>query len=90
MERDGSAHVAIRLTPRASRTEIVGPRGDALAVKVTAPPLDDRANDALRKLVAKAVGIPLRDVEIVRGRKGCDKLLRLRGVGAAEATKRLG
>jgi uncharacterized protein (TIGR00251 family) len=88
-ERDGSAQVAVRLTPRASREEIVGPRGGALAVKVSASPVEGRANAALRRLVAKAVGVPARRVQIVGGQTGRKKLLRLEGVGAAEAAKRL-
>jgi uncharacterized protein (TIGR00251 family) len=82
--------VTVRLTPRASRTEIVGPRGNALVVKVTAPPAEERANEALRRLLAKAVGIPPGRVKIVRGQKGREKLLRLEGVRAAEAAERLG
>jgi uncharacterized protein len=81
--------VQVRLSPRASRTEIVGPRGDALAVKVTDPPVDDRANVVLCKLIAKRVGIPPGKAQIMRGQKGRDKLLLLHGVGAAEAAKRL-
>jgi uncharacterized protein (TIGR00251 family) len=81
--------VAVRLAPRAAREEIVGPRGAALAVKVNAPPVDDRANAALRKLIAKAVGIAPSRVQVVRGHKGPNKLLRLQGVGAAEAAERL-
>jgi uncharacterized protein (TIGR00251 family) len=88
-ERNGSAHVTVRLTPRASREEIVGPRGAALAVKVNAPPVDDRANAALRKLVAKALGIAPNRVQVVHGHKSQNKLLRLEGVGAAEAAERL-
>jgi uncharacterized protein len=79
----------VRLTARASRTEIVGPRGAALAVKVNAPPLKDRANDALRRLIGKAVGIPPSRVQIVRGHKSRDKLLQLKGVAANEAARRL-
>ena len=82
--------MTVRLTPRASQNEIVGPRGNALVVKVTAPPADDRANEALRKLLAKTVGIPPGRVKIVRGQKGREKLLRLEGVRAAEAAERLG
>jgi uncharacterized protein (TIGR00251 family) len=89
-ERDGSAQVAVRLTPRAAREEIVGPRGGELAVKVNAPPVDDRANAALRRLIAKAVGIAPRRVQIVHGERGRTKLLRLEGVKAAEAAKLLG
>jgi uncharacterized protein len=79
----------VRLTPRAPRTEIVGPRGAALAVKVNAPPLKGRANDALRRLIAKTVGIPPSRVQIVRGHKSRDKLLQLKGVAANEAARRL-
>ena len=81
--------MAVRLTPRASREEIVGPRDAALAVKVNAPPVEDRANAALRKLVAKAVGIAPGRVQIVRGHKNPKKLLRLQGVSAAQAAERL-
>jgi uncharacterized protein (TIGR00251 family) len=81
--------MAVRLTPRASREEIIGPRGGALAVKVNAPPVEDRANAALRKLVAKAVGIAPSRVQVVRGHKSPNKLLRLEGVGAAQAAERL-
>jgi uncharacterized protein (TIGR00251 family) len=88
-EHDGSAHVAVRLTPRASREEIVGPRGSALAVKVNAPPVEDRANAALRKLVAKAVGIAPSRVQVVGGQKNAKKQLRLQGVSATEAAERL-
>jgi uncharacterized protein len=72
----------VRLTARASRTEIVGLRGAGLAVKVNAPPVQDRANDALRGLIGKAVGIPPSRVQIVRGHKSRDKLLQLKGVAA--------
>jgi uncharacterized protein len=79
----------VRLTPRASREQIVGPRGDALAVKVNAPPVQDRANDALRRLIAREIGIPPSRVRIVRGHKSRDKLLQLKGVAANEAARRL-
>lgn len=81
--------MAVRLTARASRTEIVGPRGAALAVKVNAPAVQDRANDTLRGLIAKEVGIPPSRVQIMRGHKSRDKLLQLRGVAANEAARRL-
>lgn len=79
----------MRLTPRASREEIAGPRGDALAVKVMAPALEDRANHALCRLIAKRLGVASGRVELARGKKGRDKILRVRGIGAAEAAERL-
>jgi hypothetical protein len=55
-ERDGSTLLAVRPTPGASRDEIVGGRGDAPAVKVTAPAIEERASRRLRKLIAKTCG----------------------------------
>jgi uncharacterized protein len=81
--------VAIRLTPRAAREEIVVPRGGVLAVKVSSPPVRDRANAALRRLIAKEVGIPPSRVQIVRGQKNREKVLQLEGVSAADAARHL-
>jgi hypothetical protein len=82
--------VAVRLTPGASRDEVVGPRGDALAVRVSAPPIEGRANERLRKLLAKACRVPAGRVRLVRGQKGRDKLVRIEGLPAAEAARRVG
>jgi uncharacterized protein YggU (UPF0235/DUF167 family) len=88
-ERDGSAQVSVRLTPRAAREGIIGPRARVLAVKVSSPPVRDRANLALRKQVAKGVGIAPSRVQIVHGRKNREKVLRLEGVSAVDAAKHL-
>lgn len=73
------AKIEVRLTPRASRDEIVGYRDGVLACRVTAPPVDDRANDALRKLIAKALGVAPSRVRIERGARGRTKLLSVEG-----------
>ena len=88
-ERDGSALVRVRVRPGANRDELVGERAGALLVRVTAPPVDGRANDALRKLVAKAAGVPASRVSLVSGASARDKLLRLEGVSAVQAGERL-
>ena len=88
-ERDGSALVRVRVQPRASRDELVGERNGALVVRTTAPPAEGRANDALRRLVAKAAGIAPSRAVLVRGETARDKLLRLEGLSAAEAARRL-
>ncbi|HEX8856556.1 MAG TPA: DUF167 domain-containing protein [Thermoleophilaceae bacterium] len=88
-ERDGSALVWVRVRAGASRNELVGERAGALLVRVTAPPVDGKANDALRKLVAKIVGVPPGRVALVSGASGRDKLLRLEGLSAAAAGERL-
>jgi uncharacterized protein (TIGR00251 family) len=74
------AEVAIRLQPRARRDEVVGERGGAIVVRVTAPPVDGKANAALCAFVAKAAGVAPSRVQIVRGQTSRDKILRVAGV----------
>jgi uncharacterized protein len=56
-ERDGSLVFAVRVTPRASRDAIEGEYQGALKVRLTAPPAEDRANDALRRLLAARLNV---------------------------------
>jgi uncharacterized protein (TIGR00251 family) len=72
--------LAVRLQPRARRDEIVGERNGVLVVRVTAPPVDGRANAALCRLIAKAVGVAPSKVEIVRGHGSRDKVVRVADV----------
>jgi uncharacterized protein len=74
------ADLSVRLQPRARRDEIVGERGGAVVIRVTAPPVDGKANDALCRLVAKAAGVPPSRVSVVRGRSARDKVVRVEGV----------
>ena len=89
-ESGGATLVRVRVTPRAGRDAIEGERGDALVVKVNAPPVDGKANDAVCRLLAKAAGVPPSSAELVRGASARDKVVRLPGIGAAEAAERLG
>jgi uncharacterized protein YggU (UPF0235/DUF167 family) len=66
--------LAVRVTPRASRARLAFARGGVRAW-VTAPPADGRANEALRKLVADALEVPLYEVQILAGERGRDKIL---------------
>ena len=72
--------VRVRLQPRASREELAGARNGALLVRVTAPPVDERANRALCKLIAKHAGVAPSQVSIVRGGHGRDKLVEVAGL----------
>ena len=81
--------IEVRLTPRASRDEVVGMRDGVLRVRVTAPPVDGKANEALRRLIAKRLGLAKGRVTIERGERGRLKLLRIEGTDA-EAVRRLG
>jgi uncharacterized protein (TIGR00251 family) len=77
--KDG-AELRVRVQPRASANEIAGVRDGVLLVRVTAPPADGKANDAVRKLIARRLRIGVTRVEIVRGASTRDKVLRLHGV----------
>ena len=74
------ADVAIRLQPRAKRAEVVGERGGAIVIRVTAPPVDGKANAALCAFVAKAASVPNSHVAVVRGQTTRDKVVRVEGV----------
>lgn len=76
------ARIAVRVQPRARRNELAGERNGALVVRVTAPPVEGRANDAVRKLLAKRLGIAPGRVSVVRGESGRDKLVEVEGVDA--------
>ncbi|MGB5313931.1 MAG: DUF167 domain-containing protein [Polyangiales bacterium] len=76
---DGAITFEVRVAPRASRNRVVGVRDGSLKVALTAPPVDGAANEALRKLLSKTLGVSKSAVEIVRGERGRTKLLRVRG-----------
>ena len=81
--------IKVRLQPRASSNEIVGERNGAIVVRVTAPPVDGKANEALVKLVAKELGVAKSKVTIVRGETSRDKVLEIVGSASEEAQSRL-
>ncbi|HEX4735583.1 MAG TPA: DUF167 domain-containing protein [Thermoleophilaceae bacterium] len=83
------ADLAIRVQPRAKRTEVAGEREGAVVIKVNAPPVDGRANAAVCKLIAQRLGVPARDVRVVRGEKARDKVVRIEGVDAEWARAKL-
>lgn len=77
------ATIEVRLRPRGHRDELIGIEGGVLQARVTAPPVDGKANAALRKLIAKRAGVARSRVAIVRGEKSRDKLVRVEGVDDA-------
>ena len=81
--------IAVRVQPRASRSEIVGVHDDALKVRVKAPPVEGAANDELTKLLAKKLRVPRSSVEVVRGHTSRSKRVRVTGIGVEEAEGRL-
>lgn len=79
----------VRVTPRASRDALAGERGGALVVRLTAPPVEGAANEALVRLLGKTLGVPPSAVRIVAGATGRNKTVAVAGVDAAGARARL-
>jgi uncharacterized protein (TIGR00251 family) len=77
----------VHLHPRSAREEINGLHGNSVNVHVTAPALEDKANAALKKFVAKKLKIAPSHVEIIAGHHSREKLLRISGVTKAEVKK---
>lgn len=71
--------LSVKLQPRASKNEIGEPLGDELKIKVTAPPVDSAANEALIGLLAKTLGCSKSKVELVRGHTSRHKTVMLHG-----------
>jgi uncharacterized protein len=83
VEKDETVSFTIRVQPRASRDEIAGEYQDGIKIRLTAPPVDDRANEALRKLLASRLKVPLAAVRIASGERSRTKRVEVRGVTPA-------
>jgi uncharacterized protein (TIGR00251 family) len=77
---DGSVSFYVRVQPRASREAIEGGYADALKIRLTAPPVDGRANEALTRLLAERLNVPRAAVRIVAGEKSRRKRVIVAGV----------
>lgn len=88
-ERDGAVLVTVRVRPRGGRDAVEGVRAGALTVRVAAPPVGGAANDAVRRLLAKACGVAPGRVTVVRGRRGRDKVVRVEGASGESVAARL-
>jgi uncharacterized protein len=84
------AQIKVRLRPRGSRDELIGMRDGVLQAKVTAPPVDGKANRALCKLIAKRVGVAPSRVSVLHGGKSREKVVRVEGIAQAEIDAVLG
>lgn len=82
----GGAALAIRVTPRASRNEIVEILPDhTIKIRLTAPPVDGKANEALIEFLSKVLSVPKTRIDIVAGQTGRDKLVTIIDMDSSEA-----
>jgi uncharacterized protein (TIGR00251 family) len=86
-EREGEIVFAVRVSPRASRHAIGGEYQGAIKIQLIAPPVDDRANEALRRLLAERLKVPVSAVRIVAGEKSRTKTVSIRGATREQIAK---
>jgi uncharacterized protein len=86
---DTGVLISVRVIPRAGKSGIAGTRGDALLVRLQAPPVDGAANAALLDVLAGALHVPKRAVEIVSGDRSRTKRVSVSGIDRATAEQRL-
>jgi uncharacterized protein (TIGR00251 family) len=79
----------VYLQPKSSRNEIVGPYRDGIKVRVTAAPVEGKANEVLLRFLAKQLGVPLSSIEIVRGHRSREKIIRVAASLDQELKRRL-
>lgn len=85
-----SCRLEVKVIPGASRDEIVGTMGNAVKIKLRAPPVEGRANEALVEFLAEKLGLPRRAVSVERGDTSRQKLLRIDGLDLAAVRAKLG
>lgn len=85
----GGVELVVFCQPKAARTALVGMHGGALKAKVKAPPLEGRANDALLRLLAEALGVAPGALALESGEHSRNKRVRVAGVGQAAAVAAL-
>jgi uncharacterized protein (TIGR00251 family) len=83
------ALIAVHVTPRASRDEVSGWREDELRVRLRAAPVEGAANEALRRFLAKQLGVAASAVEIVGGTAARHKRVRIEGLTEDDVRARL-
>ena len=72
--------LTLRVQPRAASNQVAGLHGDALKIRITAPPVDGAANDAVVELLSATFGIPKRAITIVAGTSSRSKVVELAGI----------
>jgi len=71
--------LTLHVQPGAKRSEVAGLHGDALKIRLAAPPIEGRANEALLKFIAESFGVPLRQVELKQGGQSRHKVVAITG-----------
>ena len=88
-EASASATISVKIQPRASKNEIIRREDGGLKIRLTAPPVDGAANEALVKFLAHKLGVAKSCVEIVSGQTSRDKIIRIDGLSSEDVERLL-
>ncbi|MGI6677535.1 MAG: DUF167 domain-containing protein [Dehalobacterium sp.] len=83
-EKDGKVILKVKVQPRASKNELAGILGDAVKLRITAPPVEGEANKSVIKFFARLFKIPQNQVQIISGDSSRNKIVELTGVNLKE------
>jgi uncharacterized protein len=86
----GGVRLLLHVQPRASRTEVAGGFGEALKIRIAAPPAEGAANEELVRFLADRLGVRAAAVEILSGESGRRKRVQVHGITVEQAATRLG
>lgn len=85
----GGVRLHLFIQPNSSKDEIIGAHNEELKIKLTAPPVDGKANDALIKFLARTLALPKKNFTLIRGETGRHKVVEVFGLSEAEIRARL-
>jgi uncharacterized protein len=88
-ESEGAVTFAVKVVPRASKNQIAGVEGDAIKVRLNAPPVEGKANSALIEFLADVFNVRRAQIEIISGLTSRHKVVRVRGVAAKQIEEKL-
>lgn len=86
-DAEGGVTLRVRVKPRSSRDAIAGMQAGALLIRLTAPAREGAANEALARLLARALDVAPSSVSLLRGAGSRDKLLHVSGIGRARVLR---
>lgn len=83
------ARLEVKVVPGASRDQIAGMLGERVKIRVAAAPEGGKANESVRRLIARALGVPIRSVTIIAGQTRPEKTVEVEGISPVEVRRRL-
>lgn len=84
-ETKGGVRLHLFIQPKSSKNEVVGPHNGAIKIKITAPPVDGKANECLVEFLSDVLNVPKRDIHILKGDTGRNKVVEVSGLDEVAA-----